>query len=86
MGGGTFIPPGWEPVISSSDLSKVFQFINNILVAPTRFFQQLIESAGIDGFWISCIFVLLVGRFILVPLFGSSVGSDKAQKKDTDNG
>lgn len=60
--------------------------IQPIVTAPLAWLTQLFNATSIGSFWVGCIFVFLVGRFILLPLFGSSLGSDKAKRKDNDNG
>ena len=69
-------------VLQRASIDQVFLFMQNSFSAPIVWFETLLTSSGFTSFWISCVFIFIVGKFILAPLFGSSMGSDKAHKKD----
>lgn len=71
---------------------EVMSFINSCIITVLSWFASLMESSGMTPFYLAMIFVFLVGRFILIPLFGISAGSDAVRKdiksnmKDSDKG
>ena len=56
------------------------------LVEPYGWFTDLLDASGMEPFYLSFIFIFLVGKYILKPLFGSSRGSDKARKNAGSSG
>lgn len=73
-------------VIERAAIDHVFLFMQNCFASPLLWFETLLTSTGLTSFWIACVFIFIVGKFILAPLFGSSLGSDKAHKKDDSDG
>ena len=61
-------------------MSVVFDILNRCIIQAASWFSNLFYSSGMASFYLSIIFVGLVGKFILAPLFGSSRGSDKVKK------
>lgn len=76
----------YPETILLADLNSVFFFMQRIFSAPITWFTRLVQSSGVSGFWLGCVFIFLVGRFILLPLFGSTLGSDKAKRKEDVDG
>lgn len=62
-------------------MTAIFDIINTCFIHVASWFLQLLNSSGMTQFYVSMIFVFLLGKYILKPLFGSSRGSDQVQKK-----
>ena len=61
-------------------MSIVFDFLNRCIIQAASWFSDLLYLSGMASFYLAMIFVALVGKFILTPLFGSSRGSDRVKK------
>lgn len=61
-------------------MAVVFDLLNRSIVQAASWFVDLFNASGAVSFYLSMIFVGLVGKFILAPLFGSSRGSDRVKK------
>lgn len=61
-------------------MTVVFDLLNRSIVQAASWFVDLFNASGAVSFYLSMIFVGLVGKFILAPLFGSSRGSDTVKK------
>lgn len=66
--------------------SDIVNLVMGAVTSVFGVFVSLLNSMeGSTIFIISMITVVLVARFILVPIFGSSLGSDTSKKKGNDN-
>lgn len=61
-------------------MSVVFDILNRCIIQAATWFSNLFYSSGMASFYLAMIFVCLIGKFILAPLFGSSRGSDRVKK------
>lgn len=64
----------------------VFDFLNHSITQCASWFTALLGSTGMTSFYLSMVFIALLGKFILKPLFGSSRGSDQVKKKSSNSG
>lgn len=62
-------------------MDVIFGYLNQSIISVAGWFTTLFTKSGVASLYLSMIFIALVGKFILSPLFGSSRGSDKAKKK-----
>lgn len=84
-------------VLDPATIDDVLTFMQRIFSSPLVWFERLMVGSGLKSYWLACLFMFMVARFFLVPLFGralgheldSWVGSDKARKSlpgnDIDN-
>lgn len=66
-------------------MTIIFDIINSCIVNVAGWLVQLLNASGMTQFYVSMVFVFLLGKYILKPLFGSSRGSDQVQKKSGGN-
>lgn len=66
-------------------MTIIFEILNTSITAAASWFTALFQRSGMVSFYLAMVFVFLVGKFILVPLFGSSRGSDSVSKKRSDD-
>lgn len=66
-------------------MSIVFDIINSCIVNVASWLVQLLNASGMTQFYVSMVFIFLLGKYILKPLFGSSRGSDQVRKKSGGN-
>lgn len=66
-------------------MTAVLDIINTCILHVVSWFVQLLDHSGMTQFYVSMIFVFLLGKYILKPLFGSSRGSDQVRKKSGGN-
>lgn len=66
-------------------MDVIFSYLNQSITSVAGWFITLFDKSGVASFYLSMIFIALVGKFILSPLFGSSRGSDKVKKKRSDS-
>lgn len=64
----------------------VLQIINTCIVQAASWFVELLDHSGMTSFYLSMIFLSLLGKFILRPIFGSGSGSDQVRKKSNRSG
>ena len=66
----------------------VFDILNRSITEAASWFVDLLGRSGMTDFYLSMVFIFLLGKYILKPLFGSSRGSDQVRKKSggNDNG
>lgn len=76
---------GTEPFIGFIP-DFVVDFINAGLSGALDLFTRLMEASGMIPLYISLVFVFLLGKFLLVPLFGRSSGSDQVKKRNNSGG
>lgn len=63
--------------------AQIFSFIANAFSWAGAYFVVIVEQTGMRGIYLSAIFLMLLFKFILAPVFGSS-GSDKVNKRYKD--
>lgn len=66
-------------------MTIIFDIINSCIVNVASWLVQLLNASGMTQFYVSMVFVFLLGKYILKPLFGSSRGSDQVRKKSGGN-
>lgn len=70
-------------------MTSLFSALQNVFVSLARWFTSLFTASGAADIFISVVFIMLVTRFILRPIFGGGgLGgrSDTAKKqKDGDS-
>lgn len=79
-------PPASEPsssIDTSADPGRVFGLFGISVAACSNWFVALMEGTGFGGVFLAMIFMWLLYKFLLIPLFGSG-GSDRAKKKSED--
>ena len=64
----------------------IIDLINRSLVQCASWFVLLLESSGMTSFFLSMVFIALLGKYILTPLFGSGRGSDQVKRKSGSSG
>lgn len=72
-------------------VQALLDIINVAITRCSNWFTTILQSCGAVDMYISCLFIVLVLRFIVFPIIGPgsltrSSGSDTARKKDSDNG
>lgn len=67
-------------------MSYVFDILNRSITQCASWFTALLGGTGMTSFYLSMVFLGLLGKFILRPLFGSDAGSDKVKKKSSNSG
>lgn len=61
----------------------VFIF-GNVANASQEWLIKLLSASGATPFYIACFSVLLAVRFLIMPIMGGGMGSDKSKKKKGD--
>lgn len=67
-------------------MSYVFDILNRSITQCATWFTTLLGGTGMTSFYLSMVFLALLGKFILRPLFGSGRGSDQVKKKSSNSG
>lgn len=67
-------------------MSYVFDILNRSITESAEWFLTLLGGTGMTNFYLSMVFLALLGKFILRPLFGSGRGSDIVKKKSGNSG
>lgn len=67
-------------------MAYVFDILNRSVTECAGWFTDLLGGTGMTSFYLSMIFLALLGKFILKPLFGSGRGSDQVKKKSSSSG
>lgn len=67
-------------------MADVIAILNRCIIEASNIFLALLDGSGMTSFYLCMIFLFLLGKYIMRPLFGSSRGSDKARKKSTNSG
>lgn len=62
-------------------MAYVFDILNLSITECASWFTALLDGTGMTSFYLSMVFLALLGKFILRPLFGSGRGSDQVKKK-----
>lgn len=65
-------------------VSEAVSIFGQALSGVVGWFLQFLTADGLSDFFLSGVFLMLVGKFLLAPLFGSA-GSDKARRKKDDS-
>ena len=65
-------------------VAEAVSIFGQALTAVVGWFLQFLSQDELSGFFLSGVFLLLLGKFLLAPLFGSA-GSDKARRKKDDS-
>lgn len=66
-------------------MAYVFDILNASITEAANWFISLLGKSGMTDFYLSMVFIFLLGKYILKPLFGSSRGSDQVRKKSGGN-
>lgn len=67
-------------------MSYVASFLQSLISACVSWFNAVFGSTtsfGATAFYVSAVGLVLTIRFLLHPIFGGSVGSDKARKSNS---
>lgn len=87
----------YPQVLPPDVVESVMLVMQRIFSAPITWFSRLMGASGLKSYWLTCLYIFMVARFFLVPLFGRAIGnslddllgSDKARKNlpsnDIDN-
>ena len=62
-------------------MQYVFDILNRSITEAASWFVLLLGRSGMTQFYLSMVFIFLLGKYILRPLFGSSRGSDQVRKR-----
>lgn len=65
---------------------EALNIILNAITYVMGWFLELYNAAGALGMWSFCVFVFLLYRFILTPLFGQVAGSDTVKQSKRNYG
>ena len=66
-------------------MAFVFNLINQSFSAASSWFSNIFVSTGMAEAYIALMFLILLLRFLVYPLFGSSRGSDRARSRKEDS-
>ena len=64
-------------------VNQAISIFGQALASVVGWFLQFLSADGLSDLFLSGVFLFLVGKFLLAPLFGSA-GSDKARKRKDD--
>ena len=64
-------------------VSQVFSIVSTVFASLVSWFELIITESGFGGVYLGGIFLVLLAKYLLQPLFGSA-GSDKASRKKAD--
>lgn len=60
----------------------VMNLLNQSLVSASDWFVSVFNASGMVEIYLAFIFLILAMRFLVVPIFGRSRGSDRARSKN----
>lgn len=60
-------------------IAQCMRMVAQVLVSCITWFEQIFDSSGATGLFLSVVFFLFLKRYLLDPLFRGA-GSDKASK------
>lgn len=63
-------------------VTKIFGMFTTSFVYSVNWFEDILNATGMTGIFLAGIFLALLSKFILAPIFGSA-GSDKVTKRKT---
>lgn len=58
----------------------VLALLSRVFTAVVSWFELVITGSGFGGIYLGAVFMVLLGKFLLQPLFGSA-GSDQVKRK-----
>lgn len=62
-------------------MADILNMINHSISSASSWFVSIFNAAGMVEVYIAIIFILFGIRFLVVPIFGRSRGSDRARKQ-----
>lgn len=66
-------------------VNNVWQWLQLVVESCFNWFTQLLNATSFTSVWLTVLFMVLVHRFLIKPLFGGSSGSDRVKKKTNSN-
>lgn len=67
-------------------LSNVMALINDSIVNCSLWFHNIIVASGVGDIFLAFVFIYFSVKFIIQPVFGKGLGSDRARKKSSSSG
>lgn len=61
-------------------MADIMNLINSSITAVSSWFIRIFNASGMVEIYISFIFIIFAIRFVVVPIFGRSRGSDRARR------
>lgn len=61
---------------------NIMNLINSSITAASTWFVRIFNASGVVEIYISIIFIIFAIRFVIVPIFGKSRGSDRARSSE----
>lgn len=65
-------------------MEQILNMINFSLSSASSWFASIFINSGMADVYLTIIFVIMAVRFLVVPVFGSSRGSDRARSHKED--
>ncbi len=65
-------------------MADIVEFFTAAFAAPAVWFNSILTGSSVSGIFFSMVFVYLMVKFLLRPIFGRSAGSDTVQKKNSE--
>lgn len=62
---------------------QIFSIISTSLLYAASWFEDILSATGLTGVFLAGVFLVLLSKFILTPIFGSA-GSDRVTKRNKD--
>lgn len=62
----------------------MLQMFASVFAYPAAWFEAILTASSVSGIFLSMVFVYLMVKFLLRPIFGRSAGSDTVQKKNSE--
>lgn len=63
-------------------MASIMEMFTLSLSAAAGWFNRLLTASSVSGVFLSMIFIYLMFKFLLRPIFGRSAGSDTVQRKN----
>lgn len=63
------------------DFEQIVIIFGNVANASQEWLTKLFTASGATPFFIACLSVYLAVRFLIKPIMGGGMGSDKSKKK-----
>lgn len=67
------------------DFQQIVFIFTSVANAVQEWVTKLFTASGVTSFFFACLSVLLAVRFLIKPIMGGGLGSDKAKKKKGDD-
>lgn len=65
-------------------MASILKIFTTVFAYPAAWFEAILTASSVSGIFLSMVFVYLMVKFLLRPIFGRSAGSDTVQKKNSE--